>query len=718
MLQLVDQDRQRGVNRVNSIGDGPWDNTTIVRVQNESGDPVSAGDALALGGPLFRPRVNLSQFLTETVLIGVKPQPNLYEGRAVVLLEPLAPGAIGRAAILGVVPVNLYAPNDPSVSAYRANIRPEHNMLMRQDGKDGYPILWLDSVQNIDENGRRWALIQLHQAPYRNTEVDADDDGSNCSPTECIDYPSTSGPAVASCPSTYTLHFGDFSCCTGVVELLANRTLEAASAGRWLGPWFDCPGIGIRCGTARWRWRTGFRQVNCASTWRWTQINCEGSHHWRSVFDSGSGQYVWQWMGTTCNCDGTGLQSDYMPPVAPSIPATNSVPDQYLPCIPVEPFKWKCDSSFLPEECGTCGQCANGTFAGPPAGPPADPNDPSQTVVTYQCQVSVPDPEETGWELIQSCRCGIALPPDRDGLFDGEELTTPCVNSEPTDGYGGYSGPPRVRFELAGEDAETGAEVRLLRGTDILVRWRPIDNRPWCCRCNSRFRIVVDDCVWPCAKIPEEICVRPKGGGLTCNTAAASYAVSVDNVTSTTDGNPCGEHIETANGVHVMDFVTNGNTNCFPLFNNSEPTKGCVWLAPPAHEIAEGLYLGWGMKSVSLQDRTYESGGFPVPLFDHDCLDNSRFELFFGAYRLVESASGPGRAVWHENLPDCFGTQFGQYVARYLMDYVTDEGDIVFRAYHVNPMPGQWLSQSPGIPPVYLDMVARGFPSTITVQAV
>jgi hypothetical protein len=77
--------------------------------------------------------------------------------RFVVLLEPAADGAIARAALAGIVPVHLKVVYEWHKFAHIADDESTHLV----SDCVGYPILWKDAAGNEDENGNRWALIEI-----------------------------------------------------------------------------------------------------------------------------------------------------------------------------------------------------------------------------------------------------------------------------------------------------------------------------------------------------------------------------------------------------------------------------------------------------------------------------------------------------------------------------------------------------------------------------
>lgn len=76
-------------------------NTGILLVRNTSGAARPRFGVLGIAGPVINPDDNLPEFQGQVALRGVVPTAE-HVGRFVVLLEPLADGAIGRACVDGL----------------------------------------------------------------------------------------------------------------------------------------------------------------------------------------------------------------------------------------------------------------------------------------------------------------------------------------------------------------------------------------------------------------------------------------------------------------------------------------------------------------------------------------------------------------------------------------------------------------------------------------
>lgn len=78
----------------------------VILVRNASANHCDILDVLAIDAPLILPTDNLARWRAAVTFDGVAPD-TTTAGRFVILQEPIAAGAIGRAMVIGVTPVNL-----------------------------------------------------------------------------------------------------------------------------------------------------------------------------------------------------------------------------------------------------------------------------------------------------------------------------------------------------------------------------------------------------------------------------------------------------------------------------------------------------------------------------------------------------------------------------------------------------------------------------------
>jgi hypothetical protein len=161
-------------------------------------------------------------------------------------------------------------------------------------------------------------------------------------------------------------------------------------------------------------------------------------------------------------------------------------------------------------DCSGTPSCGTAHSGGPGGTPVLE----GQTV-TVEC-------EKHGWELTtDDCTCGDPVPPNA-ALFaqHGDTKTTSCA--EPIYAFWRYV--PAVGY--------TPAEVQFVVDGAIKIRYRLPYNRSFCCKCQSRWDILVDSpCSWPCNGAPQSVCMVPKKenpSGGTCTNYANSYSLTVD----------------------------------------------------------------------------------------------------------------------------------------------------------------------------------------------
>ena len=124
-----------------------------IRVKNASGADRDRFAVLGIDVPVFTPTDNLEGFKNEPVLAGVVPTTANHLGRFVVLAEPLAAGAIGRAVLTGLTPVKVYIDD---VAHRAADVDNSNATRLRSSTSGTASILWAEAG-----TGERWALVRL-----------------------------------------------------------------------------------------------------------------------------------------------------------------------------------------------------------------------------------------------------------------------------------------------------------------------------------------------------------------------------------------------------------------------------------------------------------------------------------------------------------------------------------------------------------------------------
>lgn len=518
----------------------------------------------------------------------------------------------------------------------------------------------------IELNGE-WRPIKVFPGP-----TNAPNPCCGCPPTQCYPEYETTPPPIM------VVDFGDMLCCdghAGGVKQLRWNGSAFASAPFWCNP---DGGTADQCGKAVYVWRDEANPcAGAAATYRWTP----GAPLVPGVCPAG---YWWQIVGCPDGC-------------------TSSPPP------PPDPLGISCETIFQDVPCT--------------GGTPTDP----------------------GWELVSSnCSCGeSSSPPDRDGAYDGEEVTVICPGAPPDpptvdctgdsmdvvlwsgdtlseagdllyipgtaiwswnrmdggmgfgyelawngcdplesahanipafnpldDGVGlcpgsskpsgfdqyvitacsGEPCPPdgyvAARWVLVPPTGYNGAKLELRVGGVVKVRYVMPANRTFCQMCLNKMEIEQDDCSWPCANIPEFVCVRPSGGkGATCLPLADSYTMTIPTMTvenPAIGGIDAGQMSDAA-GTYALDLVDAAGWDPRHEDNGcrTNDVNCCTWRAPysslASSEEACALTggLGWVLQTCDPQER---NGMNAKNYQNYDCGLDAPLVLRFGinSYETVD----------------------------------------------------------------------------------
>lgn len=157
-----------------------WPNTDagVVLVRNDTGADLDQFSVVGIDGFAFDPAVaaELPQFKRRAILGAATPVEGTHDTRLAILQEPLADGAIGRAVVCGVTPVQI------TVAAGETWMR--HARLV--DGESGTLDLcsWGYRVLEIESGaGTKWAYVAMGsvgtQAPIHGVLDGALSDGDS-----------------------------------------------------------------------------------------------------------------------------------------------------------------------------------------------------------------------------------------------------------------------------------------------------------------------------------------------------------------------------------------------------------------------------------------------------------------------------------------------------------------------------------------------------------
>lgn len=133
----------------------------IVLVKNESGEDRARFDVLGLGDPIFLPdagAVAEQSFKNAVAFRGDMPDETLHRGKFVILLEPLAAGAIGRAYLAGVTVARLRL-EDAAQQVTHAEIIDADAAALQPAVGGSAAVLWYQ-----EQTGDVWAVVRLGNA--------------------------------------------------------------------------------------------------------------------------------------------------------------------------------------------------------------------------------------------------------------------------------------------------------------------------------------------------------------------------------------------------------------------------------------------------------------------------------------------------------------------------------------------------------------------------
>ncbi|GAB4108769.1 MAG: hypothetical protein Kow00105_16560 [Phycisphaeraceae bacterium] len=142
-------------------------NTTgIVYVKNDSGADQDRFAVLGIDTPIILPGDSESggheeEFKRQVALSCVVPVVPTHTGRFVILTEPLADGAIGRAYVDGVCVVRLRVPNNLNTGT-QADVVDNDSTVLELKAGAAAQVIWREEVTTSP--GECWAIVRLGPA--------------------------------------------------------------------------------------------------------------------------------------------------------------------------------------------------------------------------------------------------------------------------------------------------------------------------------------------------------------------------------------------------------------------------------------------------------------------------------------------------------------------------------------------------------------------------
>jgi hypothetical protein len=127
--------------------------TGIVFVRNDGGEDRERFDVLGIEEPVFTPADDEDTFKNQVALAGVVPTAEDHTGKLVILLEPIAAGAVGRACIAGVCPAWLYVADEGHTFA---DVYDGDATMLRSGPTGSAQIIWKE-----EGTGPLWAVVRI-----------------------------------------------------------------------------------------------------------------------------------------------------------------------------------------------------------------------------------------------------------------------------------------------------------------------------------------------------------------------------------------------------------------------------------------------------------------------------------------------------------------------------------------------------------------------------
>ena len=124
-----------------------------VPIKNNSGGDLNRFAVVGIDSPIFTPTDNEDAFKNRVALVGVTPTVALHAGRFAIILEPIANGKIGQAAVAGVCPVQI---NVAAVTDTFADVTNSDSTALTSGSFGGATILW-----RATGTGPQWAIVRF-----------------------------------------------------------------------------------------------------------------------------------------------------------------------------------------------------------------------------------------------------------------------------------------------------------------------------------------------------------------------------------------------------------------------------------------------------------------------------------------------------------------------------------------------------------------------------
>ena len=134
-----------------------FNNSNLAKVRNQTGSDLDQFSVVGLESPIIQPTDNELEFKRKITFEAIVPTDSTA-GRFGVCIEPIATGAIGKAAIAGIVPVRLAVDVVPFACACPIVDEPG---FLKAVPHGPVSVLWMEAVGSI-----RWSIIRFDDSNY------------------------------------------------------------------------------------------------------------------------------------------------------------------------------------------------------------------------------------------------------------------------------------------------------------------------------------------------------------------------------------------------------------------------------------------------------------------------------------------------------------------------------------------------------------------------
>jgi hypothetical protein len=138
-------------------GDASSNTGNVTFIRNDSGQDRQRFEILGIDAPVFLPTDHLEEFQRQVALACVSPVLDEHADRFVILSEPVRAGAIGRAWVGGVCPVQVVVDDETFMFA---ELQDGDVTALKVVSSGSVTILWKDAG-----TGTKWAIVRFGSAP-------------------------------------------------------------------------------------------------------------------------------------------------------------------------------------------------------------------------------------------------------------------------------------------------------------------------------------------------------------------------------------------------------------------------------------------------------------------------------------------------------------------------------------------------------------------------